>query len=546
MPMSDHPPSRPPLAIIYLPPILAENPEAELDLVGAKLAGALDRHASDGAGVFRTATEFVEVRGKKEKVCRILRADRDGQNERPLADLFRLDYRPRLLARYRDGRLATKCLLAGLGLIEMGRRVLAQWFRPRHHLLSRPERFQSVFALGMMLVVALYLFTLVLGAVKIVDTALHGALRGTNEPPAVAVTNADWTQRTNAGWLPGTNGWALWRTNAGVATNFWLVKTNVSVVPTNGFFAFTNWGFAGTNAGLTNWGMFSTNWGPFLPPAPPPKKPAWERFKDFFRDLFGLLLVRPVRWLYEVSELAFVALVALGLLSKDRGQVTEFIRKLSEEMLAFVYYLSFADRRAEITGEVDEFMEALTEAGPRYRRHALLGYSFGSIVALDAFCPADDVRARRLDCVDTLVTIGSPYDFILTYWPDYFANRSPKHGSPANWLNIYSPVDVLGSQFHKRGAASAEGHGEVLENSFGQPGRLAKGPTEEVAFRENFVCEDLTWTSTLMLLGLRAHSMYWSRDEQHERNCFHLIAPRLFPEEFVETNPSAAARPAVS
>lgn len=534
LPAQPHPVA--PLAIIYLPPILAENPEAELELVGAKLAVALDRQASDGSGVFRTATEFVDVRGRKEKVCRILRMDHDGQNEQPLADLLLLDYRPRLLARYRDGRLVTKCLLAGMGLIEMGRRVLSQWIQPRHHLLSRPERFQSVLALGMMVVVALYLFTLVLGAVKIVDTALNYPLRGTNQPPIEVPSMAV----TNSGWLPGTNGWALWRTNAsGVGTNYWLVKTNVNVVPTNGFFAFTNWGFSGTNFGQTNWGMFSTNWGPFLPPTPLPKKSAWERFKDFFRDLFGLLVIRPVLWLYDVSALAFVVLVALGLLSKDRGQVTEFIRKLSEEMLAFVYYLSFADRRAEITGEVDEFMEALAEDGARYKRYAMLGYSFGSIVALDAFCPADDVRARRLNRVDMLVTIGSPYDFIVTYWPDYFANRNSKHGPPTKWLNIYSPVDVLSSRFHKRDDTVTEGQGEVLEDSFGKRGRLEKGPTEELAFRENFVSEDLTWLSTFMFLGLRAHSMYWARDENRERNCFNLIAPRLFPELSAEANPDS-------
>lgn len=210
-------------------------------------------------------------------------------------------------------------------------------------------------------------------------------------------------------------------------------------------------------------------------------------------------------------------------------------------MLAFVYYLSFADRRAEITGEVDEFMEALTEDGGGYQRFAILSYSFGSIVALDAFCPADEVRARRLDRVDTLVTIGSPYDFILTYWPDYFRNRNAKHVPPARWLNIYSPVDVLGSQFHKRDAGISEAAGESLENSFGQPGRLRKGPTEELAFRENFVDEKLSWLSTFVLLGLRAHSMYWARDDGHERNCFHLIAPRLFPEQFTGTSPPTPA-----
>ena len=156
------------------------------------------------------------------------------------------------------------------------------------------------------------------------------------------------------------------------------------------------------------------------------------------------------------------------------------------------------------------------------------------------FCPPDGVRARRLDHVDTLVTIGSPHDFILTYWADYFANRDPGHRLPATWLNIYSPTDVLSSQFEKTSSGRPDASSGGLENSFGRPGLLARGPTEELVFREHSTSEELTLWSLLCLRGLRAHSLYWSPNDQRDRNCFHLIVPRLFPEETAAATPTKA------
>jgi len=442
------PPFAAPLCLIYLPPILAIHPEVELDRVGEKLAVAIDRQASEGAHVYRTVSEFIEVRGKKERVCRILRMDPAGSNHHPLADLFMVDYRIGLLSRYRDAILAKKCVLAGIGLCEMFWRVMTcEIGRDKRRLLSFKERVQSVLVLAILVVFAGYLTLMLVGAGSIANDKLF-------KPAASAVQ---------------TNG----------------VSGNLHVPPiekANGFA---------------------------------------ERLE---RGVLNCL-----RKVYEWSWASFAVAGVVTL--SDRGRLRDLLNRLSEELLAFVYYLSFADRRAEITGEVDDFVEGLVESGPGYRRFAVMGYSFGSIVALDVFCPPDGVRARRLDHVDTLITIGSPHDFILTYWTDYFANRDPGHRLPATWLNIYSPTDVLSSQFEKTSSDRPDASSGGLENSFGRPGLLAHGPTEELVFREHSTSEELTLWSLLCLRGLRAHSLYWSPDEQRDRNCFHLIAPRLFPEE---------------
>jgi hypothetical protein len=467
MPATENPNPQPapsleplPIALVYVPPIVDDQPDSELEMIGRKLAIALDRHDRVARSVFRVATEFVEVRGRKEKVCRILRTDPGTGGERAVADVFRLDYREKLLARFRQGLVITKCALALVGLMEMVRRAIWPMVAPRHNVLSRAERFQSIYAIGMMLMVAAYLAMLVVGAIRIVDTTYN---RGSVRAAAAS----------------GTNGPVAVAGRAGEADS----------APLNG------------------------DGGAALAPA----------IRNFSKRIEGVL-----SWIYTKSDLAFVILVGFGLFNRDRGQLTSFIRRASEEMLALVYYLSFADRRAEITGLVEELLEALSEGEGRYSRKAMLTYSFGSIVALDVFCTPDETRARCLDDVDTLVTIGSPYDFILTYWPNYFSKRNRAQRPPPTWINVYSPVDVLASQFCK--TTDAREGGELLEDSYGKDGKLAFPPTFEVAFRENFPGEQLSWGSAFLMLGMRAHSMYWSRVEDQERNCFGLIVPRLFPE----------------
>ena len=451
------PPVAAPLCLIYLPPILAIHPEAELDRVGEKLAVAIDRQASVGAHVYRTVSEFVEVRGKKERVCRILRMDPAGSNHHLLADLFMVDYRPGLLSRYRDAILAKKCVLAGIGLCEMiWRTMTCEIGRDKRRLLSLKERVQSLVVLAILMVFAGYLTLMLVGA--------------------------------------------------GSIANDKLFKATGSAVQTNGVSGDLH--------------------------VPPIEKA---------NGLAARLEKGVVNCVLKVYEWSWVSIAVAGVVTlSDRGRLRDLLNRLSEELLAFVYYLSFADRRAEITGEVDDFIEGLVESGPGYPRFAVMGYSFGSIVALDVFCPPDGVRARRLDHVDTLVTIGSPHDFILTYWADYFANRDPGHRLPATWLNIYSPTDVLSSQFEKTSSGRPDASSGGLENSFGRPGLLARGPTEELVFREHSTSEELTLWSLLCLRGLRAHSLYWSPDDQRDRNCFHLIVPRLFPEETAAATPTKA------
>ena len=57
------------------------------------------------------------------------------------------------------------------------------------------------------------------------------------------------------------------------------------------------------------------------------------------------------------------------------------------------------------------------------------------------------IFARALSTVKNLVTIGCPFDMVRTYWPNYFINRQRQSNAPVQWINIYAPLDVFGSNF---------------------------------------------------------------------------------------------------
>ncbi len=238
----------------------------------------------------------------------------------------------------------------------------------------------------------------------------------------------------------------------------------------------------------------------------------------------------------KASALLLVLLAALGLSGQGKeNRLRLFISRTSEEMLAFIFYLSFSDQKAEITGLFEEKVEQILETGT-YDRIVVVSYSFGSVVALDAFCPASDLRAPRLEQVDTLVTIGCPYDFILTYWTQYFANR--QHRPPSPWINIYSPVDLLGTRFSKGENLKERG----LVDSCGE-GRLTHGPTEERAFMEGVPDSELGVLGWVTMHGLSAHSRYWSKADDAQRTCFDLAIHAIFPD---ETKPSAPSKRSAS
>lgn len=523
-------PARPPLAILYVPPILNLHADDELATIGRKLAASLDKFATDNDAVFASQAATVTVREREEGVVRLTRRVGAAGNPVAMADLFMVDYRPLLMARYRGAGLPQRIALAALGLVVMGWKGLWSLVRQPFHVKRLRDRFQALYALGCFSLVFAYLALVLLTAFKVVS--LRFAPPEPKAPtPAAAVGE---TAGDRFGWLDYGLDWPAPEVAPLPDTRRWFTPP-----PGEPLFPPALLSSPSTNGGGGSvWQL--------VPVEPRALTPRVDDEDSSFEG-FGRALTAPWRWLRDLDAadtgLLLLVLTALGLAGGQgrENPLRQFINRASEEMLAFIYYLSFTDRRAEITGLVDARLEEIMESG-RYERYLVMSYSFGSIVALDTFCPASETRARRLDRVDTLVTIGSPYDFILTYWPRYFADRF--HAPPPTWLNVYSPVDLLGTCFNKDEARAARARrlrARQLpapvparvepENSFGQVGQLATGPTREFAFREGIPDEQLGLFGWLAMQGLGAHSRYWAKGEEGERNCFDLLVGGLFPAE---------------
>lgn len=459
-----------PLAVLYLPP-LGSHREDELEVLARKMATALDRQSHDGSSRYEVVPGTADLGGRPHSLCRILRRGPGDASPRGVADLYMVDYRETLMARHRGRVLFSRCLLAAYGTLELSRRLLLHLLGSKPRVATRQEVFQTFIVLGGMVLVITYLAILVLSGARLASEAVSSS-------PGPRPASGPATTEAVAGPGIGSSRSTQWHD---VDLGRQVATEAIPVVTSKGT------GESGPGV-LGRW---------------------WDRW-------------------YPGAGLLMSLVLASRLFSRDRAALVGWVTRMSEEMLAFVFYLGMGDRRAEVTGLVDDRVEKLLEEDRGYERVAFMGYSFGSIVALDVLFPADDIRARRLDRVDTLVTIGAPVSFILTYWPGYFAGRSRRHAALRSWVNIFSPVDVLATEFDP----SPPGPGEVaLQPSHGTPDTLWRGPDRERPFREGAAEGSLTWFATLTLLGIRAHEMYWSPEEGHERNCLHLVVPDLFPSE---------------
>jgi hypothetical protein len=148
------------------------------------------------------------------------------------------------------------------------------------------------------------------------------------------------------------------------------------------------------------------------------------------------------------------------------------------------------------------------------------GHQVG-LVALETFFPATSPPKARHGRVSRLVTIGCPFDLTRLSWQKYFTTRHAAC-SRLEWLNVYSPVDVLASNFRDDGADAAAERGIEFRDR-----APAAVPGHNVQYEPGM---SLTITGLLTLTGLRVHQNYWG-DDVYAPNCFGLVVRTLYAED---------------
>lgn len=218
-------------------------------------------------------------------------------------------------------------------------------------------------------------------------------------------------------------------------------------------------------------------------------------------------------------QAAIVALTALGLF--NRASFKQTVQRAGAITHAVTRYLAAGEGASDVRGAFAALLQHVLEQkvdGGCYARVHVIGYSFGSVLALDALFPCMQADAH-LARVDSLTTIGCPFDLVRTYWPSYFAGRhAARGGAPATWLNVYAAADVLGSTFAASGKGAPPGIA-LTDRRVRAPDLLLRyGPAPEVGNR--------SLTEQLTLVGFRSHRTYWERAGSD--SCFGLVVPALF------------------
>ena len=90
---------------------------------------------------------------------------------------------------------------------------------------------------------------------------------------------------------------------------------------------------------------------------------------------------------------------------------------------------------------------------------------------------------------------------------------------PARWVNVYSPLDILGSNF--RDARDGKIGVELL-------GGGTVRPENERWAIPGHADDDVSVIEILMLVGLKAHAMYWGFEDEGEDTAFGPVVEKLY------------------
>jgi hypothetical protein len=231
-----------------------------------------------------------------------------------------------------------------------------------------------------------------------------------------------------------------------------------------------------------------------------------------------------------VMQTVVVWVTAIGLfLSVD---LKELASKTGLGITAASQYLTLDWRRKSLEAQ---FAALLNHIGERedvqYRRVHIVGYSFGSIIAVDALFPYEQ-SAAVFRQVHTFVTIGCPFDFIRTYWPAYFDGRTQLPDVPARWINIYAAADVLGSDFMDQPPQRPWLPGGRRQPRPPVPSGIAIGdgatirrPDVNERYGRSTTLEEYSIWDKLGFLGFSMHRQYW---EGTSPGCYRIIVRALY------------------
>jgi hypothetical protein len=473
---ADPPKQRDALIVI---PGLAASPGVSLEDVARRMALAMDNEADAGATFEVTKGQEEEYGKRSTRTVTITR--KDGAVETPVVDLYEFDYRDTLTSSMTDKKPIQQLAYMALASFMSSWRLakpLFQVFRKDGKSKPLAHQIQVLYGLGIFMIMFAYIVVLLLvlgGSVAEVVTKQPGTTVAPTTSAAAPASAPVTGQPTATGQPAATR------------------QPAAAPAPQKG----------PTQAIV---GAQST---------PAPRAAWWKRI---------LSRIPWKKWL-DWGQTGVVSFTLLGFFI--RFNLKAALEKSAPTLACTTDYLGMGARRKAMVGELArliDHMDSKKKDGFTYRNMHVMGYSFGSIVAIDALFPQEAAPNRRLQRISTLITIGCPFDFVRTYWADYFTQR---YGSakPPRWINVYTEADVLGSNFMDEDGEKGTPAGVMVDGST-EPRRPADG--DNVPFGSRTPLHQYPLVEQVYFAGFRVHGQYWDRDTDEGVTCFEPIVNRLY------------------
>jgi hypothetical protein len=196
------------------------------------------------------------------------------------------------------------------------------------------------------------------------------------------------------------------------------------------------------------------------------------------------------------------AIGATGVTAWALAKATPAIRDAASQVQRMMDYADSQQQAVKVINCLGEAIDTVLEPPETTRPVFILGYSLGSLVAIDYLCPRTSQLElpdeRHVAAICGLITIGCPLDFIRLYLPQYMANRQPRV-QDLPWTNVFIPADVFGSNM-------ADGDDDAAPAPEQAIGVAAMKPTRIVQFTD----EKLIWSGIRAGRGFLSHGGYWS------------------------------------
>lgn len=224
----------------------------------------------------------------------------------------------------------------------------------------------------------------------------------------------------------------------------------------------------------------------------------------------------------EKLSLTIVPLTALLLLIVPNAN--NLLSNLATEFVCANDYMQRGSQKTVILGNLELLVDYISEHEKNCRIH-LHAYSFGSILALDYVYPFGNNPSKNAErFCEAIITIGTPFEFVKSYYPKFYKNRRLELGDKLHWLNVYSIADALGTNFRK--------DAKIGDSQFGIEAKSHKPVNlnyEVAAHNPNSIIDFIS------LYSIKVHGLYW--DPQVEgQSCLGLIYEEMHKRGLIEVS----------